>query len=101
MQINIEKNRITPNFNAPEMAEDLAALAFLQKPENISQLEKAYELAHKQEFDNLKDKLTQLEKESQKKEKEVLRMEKENEKLKEQLARVEVEKEESIRIMTK
>ncbi len=66
MQVSAEKNRITPNFNAPEMAEEMAALAYLQKPENLAQLEMAYGAANKQETEELKQKIAQLEKENQK-----------------------------------
>lgn len=60
MQLTVEKNRVTPNFNAPEMAEEMAALAYFQKPENLAQLEKAYDAATQLEFTELKEKISKL-----------------------------------------
>jgi predicted RNase H-like nuclease (RuvC/YqgF family) len=65
LQHIVDKNRLTPNFNSPEFAQDVATLnAYLERPEHFAQLEKAFEGVPLQDYQDLQKKYSGLEKDN-------------------------------------
>ena len=89
--MSAEENRVTPNFNAPEYAQDVAALnAFLQKSDSF---EKG-EVRNNEEINGLKQKIIDFEKENTIMKKKIETLEKEKE---EMLKKARAESEERVK----